>query len=240
METKTDEVADGVHRISTFVPEAGLAFNQYLLDADQPLLFHTGMRGLFPLVSDAVARIRPVEDLRWITFGHVEADECGSMNQWLAAAPAATVAHGALGCAVSVDDLADRTPRPLTDGEVLDLGGRTVRYLATPHVPHGWDAGVLFDETTSTLLCGDLFTMTGDRPAVDDGDPVGPAMEAEDLFGATCLAPATGSTIRRLAELGPTTLALMHGSAFTGDGAASLRALAGAYDDRIAAVGEAA
>jgi flavorubredoxin len=235
METHVDEVADGIYRLSTFVPEAGMAFNQYLLDADEPLLFHCGLRALFPLVSEAAARVRPVTDLRWITFGHVEADEAGAMNQWLAAAPNATVAHGAIGCLVSVNDLADRPPRPLQADERLDLGGKVVRYLATPHVPHAWDAGLLHDETTGTLLCGDLFTRMGDEPPVTEADPVGPALEAEDLFLATCLTPATGSTIRSLADLEPTTLALMHGPAYSGDGAAALRALGDAYDGRLAA-----
>ncbi len=235
MTTDIDEVGDGLYRISTFVPDAGMVFNQYLVDAEEPLLFHTGMRGLFPLVAEAMARVRPVEDLRWITFGHVEADECGAMNLWLEAAPHATVAHGALGCAVSVNDLADRPPHPLQDGDKLDLGGKVVRYLATPHVPHGWDAGLFVEETTGTLLCGDLFTSVGERPPLSDDDPLGPALEAEDIFGATCLTPTTGATIRRLAETAPTTLALMHGPAVTGDGAAHLSALADAYDARLAA-----
>ncbi len=235
MQTTIDEVADGIYRVSTFVPEAGMVFNQYFVDADEPLLFHTGMRGLFPLVREAVERVRPAADLRWITFGHVEADECGAMNDWLAVAPEATVAHGALGCVVSVNDLADRPPRPLQSDEKLDLGGKVVRYLVTPHVPHAWDAGLLYEETTGTLLCGDLFTRLGDEPAVSDADPVGPALEAEDAFLATCLTPATGATIRGLADLGPTTLGLMHGSAYRGDGAAALRALADAYDERHAA-----
>jgi flavorubredoxin len=235
METKLDEIADGIYRMSTYVPDADLVFNQYVVDGDEPLLFHTGLRGLFPLVHAAFARIRPVEDLRWITFGHVEADECGAMNDWLAAAPEADVAHGAIGCAVSVNDLADRAPRPLQDGEKIDLGGKVVRYLATPHVPHAWDAGLLYEETTATLLCGDLFTRTGEVPAVSDADPVGPALEAEDLFLATSLTPATAATMRRLAETEPRTLALMHGSAHTGDGAAALTALADAYDDRLQA-----
>ncbi|MFC7718555.1 oxygen-binding di-iron domain-containing protein [Nonomuraea recticatena] len=139
-------------------------FNQYLVDAEEPLLFHTGLRGLFPLVSAAVERVMPVERLRWVTFGHLEADECGSMNSWLAAAPHAQIAHGALGCLVSVNDLADRPPRPLADGEVMDLGGKRMRRIETPHVPHGWDAGLFFEETTGTLLCGDLFTSMGSPP----------------------------------------------------------------------------
>ena len=185
---------------------------------------------MFPLVSEAVARIVPVERVRWITFGHVEADECGSMNEWLAAAPRAEVAHGMLGCMVSLNDLADRPPRALADGEVLDLGGKRVRHLDTPHVPHGWEARVLYEETTGTLLCGDLFTHLGNGPALTDDDIVGPAMEAEAIFRATCLAPDTAAVMRRLGDLAPSTLALMHGSSYNGDGAKALYDLAAAYE----------
>jgi flavorubredoxin len=234
METKIDEIAAGIYRLSTWVedivPPIGFTFNQFLIDADEPLLFHTGPRAMFPLVADAVGKIIPVERLRWITFGHVEADECGAMNNWLAASPAAEVAHGALGCMVSLNDLADRPPRPMADGDVLDLGGKRVRHLDTPHVPHGWEARVLYEETTETLLCGDLFTHLGDGPAITAEDIIGPAMEAEAIFRATCLAPDTATVIRRLGDLAPTTLALMHGSSFSGDGGAALYGLADAYE----------
>ena len=233
METRTDEIADGIFRFSTFVPDAGLAFNQFLVDADEPLLFHTGMRALFPLVSAAVATVMPLERLRWISFGHYEADECGAMNEWLAAAPRAQVAHTAVGVMVSVADQASREPRALADGEVLDLGTKRVRHLSTPHVPHGWDAGVMYEETTGTLFAGDLFTALGDFPATSTDDILGPAFVAEDVFGATALTPATAPTIRRLAELAPATLALMHGPAYTGDGAAALAALADGYAARL-------
>ena len=229
METRTDEIADGIYRFSTFVADAGIVFDQFLVDAEEPLLFHTGMHGLFPLVSEAVARVTPVERLRWISFGHYEADECGAMNDWLEVAPRAEVAHTALGVMVSVGDQAIRPARALADGEVIDLGGKRVRHLSTPHVPHGWDAGVMFEETTGTLFCGDLFTALGDGPATSDADVVGPALEAEALFGATCLTPVTAPTIRRLAELAPTTLALMHDPAHTGDAAAELLGLADGY-----------
>jgi len=235
MDTDLDEVADGVYRIASYVPDADLTFVQLLLDAEQPLLFHTGMRRLYPLVSEAVARVMPVERIRWISFGHYEADECGAMNQWLAAAPEATVAHTFTGVLVSVGDQADREPRPLHDGEVIDLGGKRVRSIATPHVPHGWDAGLLFEEETSTLLCGDLFTATGRWPAMTSDDLVEPALAAEDLYLATCLTPSTGATMRRLAELEPRTLGLMHGPSYSGDGAGMLRTLGDAYDERLGA-----
>ena len=229
VETKTDEIADGIYRFSTFIPEVGIAFNQFLVTADEPLLFHTGMKGLFPMVSAAVAGVMPIDQLRWISFGHYEADECGAMNDWLTVAPNAEVAHTELGVMVSVGDQTIRPPRPLTDGEVIDLGGRRVRHIATPHVPHAWDAGLMYEETTKTLFAGDLFTALGDFPATTTEDIVGPAMVAEDAFHATSLTPGTGPTIHRLAEIEPTTMALMHGPAFTGDCAAALHELGDAY-----------
>jgi flavorubredoxin len=232
METTTTEIADDIFRISTFVPDAGMTFNQILISADEPLLFHTGMRALFPSVTDAVARVLPIDSLKWIGFGHVEADECGSLNQWLDAAPDAQVAFGGLGCMVSVNDLADRPPRPLEDGEVIDLGGKRVRYLATPHVPHGWEAGVFLEETTMTLLCGDLFTQVGDGPAIRHDSPMEPTITAEDMFHYSSLAPATAPTVERLADLGPTTLALMHGPAYSGDAGRWLHELAADYRHR--------
>ena len=232
MQTRIDEIAAGVYRLSTFVPQvtpAGFTFNQFLLEADEPLLFHCGHRRMFPLISAAVARIMPLERLRWISFGHVEADECGAMNLWLAASPKAEIAHGQLACEVSLEDLADRPPRALADGEVMDLGGKRVRFLHTPHVPHGWEAGVLFEETAETLLCGDLFTHAGDGPALTEGDVLGPGIAAEEMFHAMCLGPGTEPALRRLAALKPRTLALMHGSSFAGDGAAALDGLADHY-----------
>jgi flavorubredoxin len=233
METTTHEIADGIHRISTFIPEVGLPFNQYLVSADEPLLFHTGMRQLFPLVSEAVGRIVDPATLRHITFGHYESDECGAMNQWLAVAPRAEVVHGNIGVLVSLNDAADRPPRALADGEVVDLGGKRVRWIDTPHVPHGWDAGLLYEETTRTLFVGDLFTAIGEAPALSDADIVGPACAAEDAFKATALTPTTAPTIRRLADLDAATLALMHGPAFTGDIGAALAALADFYEARV-------
>lgn len=239
MDTTLDEIADGIYRISTWVPDvappAGFTFNQFLVLADEPLIFHTGPRAMFPLVSEAVARVVPVESLRWVTFGHLESDECGSMNQWLAAAPQSQVAHGMIGCMVSLNDLADRPPRAMADGEVLDLGGKRVRHIDTPHVPHNWEARVLYEETTGTLLCGDLFTHVGRGPAVTGDDIVEPAMAGEAMFRFTSLAPQTAITLNRLADLGPSTLALMHGSSFSGDGGNALRMLADAYDDRYLA-----
>jgi flavorubredoxin len=242
METAVDEIADGIYRISTWIPDVappkGLSFNQFLVDADHPLLFHTGMRALFPLVSEAVSRIRALHDLRWISFGHVEADECGAANLFLDAAPSAAVVHGPLACEVSLNDLCDRPPVALPDGEVLDLGGKRIRRLDTPHIPHNWEASVIYEETTGTLLCGDLFTHLGNGPAVTDAEIVGPALEFETMFTHyNALPPHFGVTLSRLADLRPSTLALMHGSSHRGDGRAAIESLANAYDERFLATG---
>jgi flavorubredoxin len=229
VQTETDEIAPGIYRFSTLVPEIGpdgFSFNQFLIRAEEPMLFHCGPRAMFPLVSQAVGRIVPVDQLRWIGFGHVESDECGSMNAWLTAAPRAEVIHGEVACNVSLNDLADRPPRILADEEVLDLGGKRVRFLYTPHVPHGWEAGLFMEETTGTLLCGDLLTNAGRGPAITEGDLVGAALATEGMFHAMSMAPNTRSTLDRLATLRPTTLAVMHGSSYRGDCAKALTDLA--------------
>jgi flavorubredoxin len=237
METKIFEIADGIYRLSTFVPDiappAGFTYNQFLILGDEPLMFHTGLRRMFATNLEALSRIIPASQLRWIAFGHFEADECGAMNEWLAVAPQAQIAHGRTGCMVSLNDMADRAPRALDDGETIEIGqGRRIRYIDTPHTPHGWDAGVIFEENTATLMCGDLFTQIGDAPALTQGDIVGPAIAGEDLFNYSSLSPGMGATLRRLATLSPRTLALMHGPSFEGDGAAALGALADDYDRR--------
>jgi flavorubredoxin len=236
METRVDEIAERIYRLSTFLPAvgpSGLTFNQFLVDAEQPLLFHCGQRALFPAVSRAAARVMDLRRLRFIAFSHVEADECGALGEWLDAAPSATVTHGAIGCAIWLNDQSPRPPRALGDGEVLDLGGRRVRRLDTPHVPHCWDAGLLYEETTGTLFTSDLFTHAGDPPAVTEGDIMGPAVTAEKQFGYTGVTRATGATIRRLAGLAPRTLAVMHGSSFSGAAAPLLDSLAGFYDELL-------
>lgn len=237
MRTRIDEIAERIYRISTFVPGVagpqGFTYNQFLLDAEEPLLFHTGMRGLFGAVSAAVTTVLPLSRLRWIAFGHVEADECGAVNDFLAACPHAQVASGSLACQLSLDDLCDRTPRSLADGEVLDIGGmdlrRHVRQVNTPHVPHNWEAQVMFEEQTGTLLCGDLFTQLGDGAPTLEGDLIERSVQAEIASRPTSNPSAAAVTLRSLAELAPTTLAIMHGSSFSGDGAAALRGLADAY-----------
>jgi flavorubredoxin len=234
METHVNEIADGIYRLSTLTDAVpgGFTFNQFLVAGDEPLLFHTGLKGLFPLVSQAVGTVVPVENLRWVSFGHWEADESGALNDWLNAAPNAELAVGTLDVMLSGNDQAVRPPRALADGETLDLGGKRVRWIDTPHVPHGWDAGLLYEETTGTLLCGDLFTQGGDD-STTEGDLVGPAAALEDMMSATSLTPRTAPTIRTLAELEPTTLGLMHGPSFSGDCAAALRDLADDYEVRL-------
>ena len=234
MTTKIDEIADGVFRLSTWVaevaPPAGFSFNQFLVKADEPLLFHCGPRAMFPAVSAAVATVLPVDSLRWISFGHVESDECGAMNQWLAAAPRALVVHGQIACQVSLNDLADRPPRALADGEALDLGGKRVVWVDTPHVPHAWESGLMFEETTGTLFCGDLFAQVGDGPAITRDDVTSLAMRTEDGFHASALTATTAATIRGLKRLAPARLAVMHGSCFEGDCAQALDRLADYFD----------
>jgi len=213
MDVRTDEIAEQIYRVSVFVPQAaegfGFTFNHFLIVGDEPLLFHCGLKKMFPLVSTAVGKIMPIHRLRWLSFGHFEADECGSMNEWLAAAPYAEIMHGMVGCRVSIADMADRPPRSLTNGDTVDIGGKRVRYIDTPHVPHGWDAGVIYEETTRTLLCGDLFTRLGNGPPLTESDIVEPAMTAEDFFSLTSLGPTTAPNIRNLAEPKPKTLAIM-------------------------------
>jgi flavorubredoxin len=243
MTVRTEEIADGIFRLSTLVPEiaapAGFTFNQYLLRAEEPLLFHTGPRHMFDDISGAVEHITAVAGLRWISFGHVESDECGSMNQWLAVAPYAQIVHGATACMVSLNDLADRPPRILSDGEVIHLGGKRTRWIDTPHVPHAWESGLIFEEDTQTLFAGDLFAHVGDGPALTQESIVEPAARTEEAFRSTSLTPQTAATIRRLAGLKPRTIAVMHGSCFRGDCARELLGLAAYYEARFksAAVG---
>jgi len=229
--TNVQEITDGIYRISTpvvFENGAGFTFNQYLVAGDAPLLFHTGPRKLFPLVREAVASVLPVERLRYIGFSHVEADECGSLNEWLAAAPQSVPLCGRVAAMVSIEDLADRSPRALADGEVLSLGGHSLRWVDTPHLPHGWDCGYLLEERTSTLLCGDLFTQGGvDLPPVTGSDILAPSEAFRRRMDYFSHSRNAAGLLEKLAAAQPATLACMHGSAWQGDGAALLRALAG-------------
>lgn len=232
LETRVDEIAPDIYRLSTWIPgitEHGFTFNQFLLTGDEPFLFHTGQRFLFPQVSVAIERVLPLTRLRWISFGHLEADECGAVNQFLAAAPHAEVIHGRLAVMLSLTDMCDRAPVTAPTEAAHDIGGHRLRFVATPHVPHNWEAGLWFDEATSTLLAGDLFTHIGRCSPLTESDCVAPALEAEALFHATGLTTNLTPTLTRLAELNPTTLAIMHGASFHGDGAGQLRALADGY-----------
>jgi flavorubredoxin len=196
-------------------------------------LFHCGGRGLFPLVSKAVEKILPLSEIRWISFGHVESDECGSMNQWLQVAPDAQVIHGAIACMVSLNDLADRPPKVIANNEMLDLGGMRVRYIDTPHVPHAWESGLIYEETTKTLFTGDLFTQLGNGPAITEESIIKDSILAEEAFHAMALTPNTSKTIRKLKELGAEQLAVMHGSCFKGNCGAELEALAAYADESL-------
>lgn len=236
MDTRIDEIAPDIFRLSTYIPEvappAGFVFNQFLVRGEEPFLFHTGMRALYPLVSDAIGTVLGgVDRLRWISFAHVEADECGAMNALLAAAPGAEVIHGKLACDVSLDDLADRPPVAVGDDPV-DIGGHRMRFLPTPHVPHNWESGLWFDEVTGTLLAGDLFSAAGDGPALAD-DLIEGAIVGEELFHSTSIGVATAPTIRALADREPATLACMHGPSFAGDGGGQLRQLAAYYEQAM-------
>jgi len=231
-ETRTaiDEIADGIHRIHTPVELPGgqrFSFNQYLLVDDEPLLFHTGPRRMFALAREAMAAVMPVERLRHVAFSHTEADECGSLNEWLAVAPRAAPLCSSIAAMVSIGDIADRPPRALADGDKLVLGRHTVQWFDTPHVPHGWDCGLLMDTTTRTFFCGDLFTQGGDgAEALTEADILGPSEAFRAPLDYFAHAPQTAATLERLAREQPRTLACMHGSAWRGDGGALLRQLA--------------
>ena len=228
--TRIDEIAPRIFRIATDVDLPGdmaFSFNQYLIAADQPLLWHTGPRRLFEQTRAAIARVLDPARLAYVGFSHFEADECGALNEFLAIAPNAAPLCGAIGAMVSVGDVADRPPRALGDGETLDLGGARLVWFDTPHMPHGWDCGMVFDETSGTLFSGDLFTMGGkDHPALTETDILEPSEAFRGPLDYYAHAPGTKAKLNALASLNPKTLALMHGPAWTGDGATLLRDLA--------------
>jgi len=231
--TRVDEVDERIYRISTPVTKlpGGFSFNQYLIEDDEPLLFHTGPRKLFPFVRDAVGLVVPIERLRFIAFSHFEADECGSLNEFLAAAPGAVPLCGKVAALVSVNDIADREARALANGEIVPLGRREVQWFDTPHMPHAWECGVLFERTTRTLLCSDLFTEGGaDQPPVTEADILEPSERFRAQMDYYSHAKNGRQILMRLAETRPMMLARMHGSAWRGDGAAMLAALAEALD----------
>jgi flavorubredoxin len=232
---KTSEIAPDIYRISIYAPWADLQFNHFLIKDEEPLLFHAGLRGMFAEVREAVANLINLSDLRHISFSHFESDECGSLNEWLAVAPQADVVCSQVGALVCVNDFTGREAHALADGEVLATGKYRFRYCQTPHLPHGWDAGVLFEETQKTLLCSDLFHQTGDVESLTESDVVGRTHQAllkyqggilAEYVPYTCL---TSKNLQKLAELKPATLGIMHGSSYRGDCARALGELDQAF-----------
>jgi len=229
--TNVHEIAEGIFRISTPIPPSampgGFTFNQFLVVDDDPLLFHTGPRRMFPLVREAVAHVlADVAKIRYVAFSHYESDECGSLNDWLAVAPRAEPVCSVIGAMVSVNDMADRPPRPLADGAELSLGRKRLRWLDAPNLPHNWECGYMFESTTRTLLCGDLFTHGGhDVAPLTETEVLSPAEAMRKTMGGFAIEKDSRMLLTKLASTEPTTLALMHGSSYRGDGAKLLRAL---------------
>jgi len=240
METTVTEIGPDVYRLSTWSSQYGIQFNQFLIRDDEPVLVHTAFRKLFPTTRAAVATLLDPGRLRWIGYSHFEPDECGALNEWLAAAPQSEAVCGFVGAHVMLADFADRAPRILADDETLVTGRHRLRYLRTPHVPHGWDAGLLFDETTRTLFCSDLFFHPGNPEPITSSDIVSRARDAMAKSRSGPMAhdvpytPHTDEILGRLGSLGPTTLAVMHGSSFAGDGGAALRDLSSAFRELLA------
>jgi len=237
MKTSLDEIADGIFQISTYLPDAGergFTVNQFLIRADEPLLFHCGTKQLFENVSEYVSRVMKLSRIHWVGFSHVEADECGALDKWMQASRQAQVVMGETTALWTAADLTERPTRTLRHGDLLDLGDKRVRYRATPHVLHGWDAGMLLEETTNTLMCADVFTQLGERPPVThSADIVEWAFTADDAMHTTAITPSLPATLRDLGDLAPDTLAVMHGASFNGDCRDALYALADGYLHRL-------
>jgi len=239
MESKVTEIARDVYRISTFNPDFGIQLNQFLVKDDEPFIMHTGLKKMFPITLEAVASLIDPANVRWIGFSHFESDECGALNEWLTVAPKAQAVCSLVGAMVMVNDFADRPARPLSDNEVLEIGSHRLKFLATPHVPHAWDAGLFFEESDKTLLCSDLFFHPGNPEPLTESDVVSPARASitESLSGPLAndmpYTPYTETTLRRLADLKPRTLALMHGSSFRGDGRTAILDLAGVIKEKL-------
>jgi len=239
MQSNVTEIARDTYHISTFHPDYGIQLNQFLIKDGEPFLMHTGLRGMFPITLEGVRSIIDPANLRWIGFSHFESDECGALNEWLGVAPRAQALYSFVGGMVNVNDFADRAPRPLADGEVVQTGRHRLRFLSIPHVPHCWDAGLFFDEVEETLLCSDLFFHLGDPEPVIEGDIVGRARDAIQGSLAGPMAkdmphtPYTHSTLQRLSALEPKTLAVMHGSSFRGNGRKAIIDLARVINDLL-------
>ena len=239
MPPNVTEIAAGVYRISTFHPEFGIQFNQFLIADDEPFLMHTGMKKMFSTTLEGVSSVIDPTQLRWIGFSHFESDECGALNEWLKIAPRAQAVCSFVGAVVMVNDFADRLPRPLADNEVLQIGRHRLQFLATPHVPHCWDAGLFFETTDRTLLCSDLFFHPGDPEPLTESGVLDRARDsiAQNLAGPLAndmpYTAYTDATLRRLAELNPQTLAVMHGSSYKGNGREQIFSLAAALKEFI-------
>ena len=240
MESKIMEIAPDIYRISIFHPDFGIQFNQFLIKDDEPFIMQTGMKKMFPLTHEAVASLIEPSRLRWIGFSHFESDECGALNELLNIAPNAQAVCSFVGAMVTVNDFADRPARALADNEVFAIGSHRLKFLATPHLPHGWDAGLFFEERDKTLLCSDLFFHPGDPEALTESDVVGRASTSitESMAGPLAndmpYTPYTDATLHRLADLEPQTLALMHGTSFRGDGRRAILDLAGVIQEKLA------
>jgi flavorubredoxin len=239
METKVTEIAFDVFRISTFNPDYGIQFNQFLVRDDEPFIMHTGFKKMFPNTLEGVASVIDPSKLRWIGFSHFESDECGALNEWLEVAPGAQAVCSFVGAMVMVNDFADRPARALSDGEILETGRHRLRFLATPHVPHCWDAGLFFEEADRTLLCSDLFFHPGDPEPLTDSEIVSRARSSiieglsSPLANDMPYTPYTVSTLNRLAALEPQTLALMHGTSFRGEGRTAILDLASVIKETL-------
>ena len=232
--TRVDEVAHGIYRISTRldVIPGGFTFNSYLVDDDEPLLFHTGYRKLFPITLEAISKVIPIDKLRWIGGSHFEGDEFGALNEFLAAAPEATPFGAEVGVLTSLNDFASRPARGFGDGEEFSIGSRRMKWLYTPHIPHGWDCGILLDLSTKTLFCGDLFTQPGsDMPPVTESEVLTASEQMRGMMDYYAHATSTSAILTRLADLHPSMLACQHGSAYRGDGAGLLRELAATLEN---------
>jgi len=233
MDSKVFEIAPDVYRISTFNPDFGIQFNQFLLKDDEPFLMHTGFKKMFSATFEAVSSVIDPAKLRWVGFSHFESDECGALNEWLKVAPQAEAVCSVVGAIVMVNDFADRAPRPLADNEVLNTGSHRLRFLSTPHVPHCWDAGLFFEEVNELLLCSDLFFHPGNPEPLAGDEVLGRAQDSivQNLAGPLAkdmpYTPYTDDTLRRVAALKPRTMGIMHGSSFQGDGARAIQTLAG-------------
>ena len=242
METRIDEIAPDLYRLSTYIAKINLQFNQFLIADDEPLLYHTGLRGMFPLVRDAVATVVDPARIRWIGFSHFEADECGSLNEWLALAPQAKPVCGQIGALVNINDFTGGRAHVMSTGEVLVTGRHRFQFLQTPHIPHGWDSSLLFEESNATLFCSDLFLQNGELSPVTEQEVVKTARqslldnEAGPLSHAYPYATWTDDTLQILASLNPNLLAIMHGSSYRGAGARALRPLAAMYASTLGEV----